>query len=284
MSTRNHPKTILYVVLSSFLSALSIKVFIEAGQLFPGGFQGLSILIIRLVERETGFVIPFGVLYILFQIGPTYLVYRVVGKWFTRYSILQFLLVSFLVSVIPSMNITYDIFLISVFGGILSGLAASLALKGNASSGGTDFIALYISHKRNANAWNFIMYVNSGMLLIAGLLFSWEAALYSIIYQYVATQVVESLHQRYKLMSLRMFTEIPDAINTAILAKTRHGITILDGVGGYSKKKYGMLYMVVSAYEVDNIIKIAQSVDPSVFIDISKTERVLGNYYRTPLD
>ena len=81
-----------------------------------------------------------------------------------------------------------------------------------------------------------------------------------------------------------MFSEIPDKLASTILENTRHGITILDGVGGYSKKKYGMLYMVVSAYEVNTVITIAQRVDPNVFIDVSKTERVLGNYYRTPLD
>lgn len=272
------------IVISALISALSLKVFISAGGLFPGGFSGLAVLLSRLILREYGIDIPFGVLYVSFNIIPTILVYKFVGKWFTRYSVLQFALVSILVAVIPEMEITYDIVLIAIFGGILSGISASLALAANASGGGTDFIAIYISNKTNAPAWQYILYGNSLLLVVAGLLFGWEKALYSIIFQYVSTQVVNSMHQRYKLMSLRLFTEVPDAMIEAILKTTRHGITKLWGEGGYSKRPKCMLYMVVNAFEVEDIVAIAQTVDPKVFIDISKTERVLGNYYRKPLE
>jgi len=281
---KKHVKTTLMIVISALISALSLKVFISAGGLFPGGFSGLAVLLSRLILREYGIDIPFGVLYVSFNIIPTILVYKFVGKWFTRYSVLQFALVSILVAVIPEMEITYDIVLIAIFGGILSGISASLALAANASGGGTDFIAIYISNKTNAPAWQYILYGNSLLLVVAGLLFGWEKALYSIIFQYVSTQVVNSMHQRYKLMSLRLFTEVPDAMIEAILKTTRHGITKLWGEGGYSKRPKCMLYMVVNAFEVEDIVAIAQTVDPKVFIDISKTERVLGNYYRKPLE
>lgn len=281
---KKHVKTTLMIIASALISALSLKVFISAGGLFPGGFSGLAVLLSRLIFRETGIDIPFGLLYVSFNILPTILVYKYVGKWFTRYSVLQYALVSILVAVIPEMEITYDIVLIAIFGGILSGISASLALAANASGGGTDFIAIYISNKTNAPAWQYILYGNSGLLVVAGLLFGWEKALYSIIYQYVSTQVVNSMHQRYKLMSLRLFTEKPDEMIDAILKTTRHGITKLWGEGGYSKQPKCMLYMVVNAFEVEDIVAVAQMVDPKVFIDISKTERVLGNYYRKPLE
>jgi uncharacterized membrane-anchored protein YitT (DUF2179 family) len=85
-------------------------------------------------------------------------------------------------------------------------------------------------------------------------------------------------------MSLRLFTDKPDEIIEAVLRTTRHGITKLWGEGGYSKQPKCMLYMVVNAFEVEEIVMIAQSVDSKVFIDISKTERVLGNYYRKPME
>jgi len=284
MDMKKHVKTTVMVVLSALLGSLAIKIFIDAGGLFPGGFSGVSILIQRVVYREFSIQIPFGLLYIGLNMGPTLLVYKFVGKWFTVYSVLQFMLVSLFVALIPSMDITYDIFLISIFGGILSGSAASLALTANASSGGTDFIAIYFSNKMNAPAWQYILYANSVLLFIAGLLFGWEKALYSIVFQYVATQVVNAMHMRYKLMSLRMFTEKPDEVVEEILKSTRHGITKLWGEGGYSKTRKCMLYMVVNAFEVEDIVEAARSVDPNMFIDISKTERVIGNYYRKPLD
>ncbi len=185
-TSRNHIKSILLVVLSAFLGALSIKVFIENGNLFPGGFAGISVLAQRLSLRYYNISIPFGLLYLGLNIYPTILVYRYVGKWFTRYSVLQIGLVSVFVELIPKIAITNDILLIAVFGGIFSGVAASLSLMANASGGGTDFIALFISHKTNTESWNYILAGNAVVLTIAGFLFGWEIALYSIIFQFVA--------------------------------------------------------------------------------------------------
>lgn len=283
-TSRNHLKSFVLVVLSAILGALSIKIFIENGNLFPGGFAGISILSQRLLARYFDIYIPFGVIYLALNVYPTFLVYQYVGKWFTRYSILQILLVSLFVEIIPAMTITNDILLIAVFGGIFAGVAASLSLMANASGGGTDFIALYISNKTNAQSWNYILAGNAVLLTIAGVLFSWEVALYSIIFQFVATTIVSNMYQRYKLMSIRMFTTVPDELSDAILSQTRHGITKIWGEGGYSKKQICMLYMVVNSYEVNHVVSIAQRVDAKVFIDVSKTEKVIGNYYRKPLD
>lgn len=281
---RNHLKSIALVTLSALLGAMSIKIFIENGNLFPGGFAGISVLIQRLTLRYFDITIPFGVLYLLLNVYPTILVYHFVGKWFTRYSVLQIALVSLFVEIIPVIKITDDILLIAVFGGIFSGVAASLSLMANASGGGSDFIALFISHKTNTQSWNYILAGNAVILSIAGMLFSWEVALYSIIFQYVSTVIVSNLYQRYKLMSIRMFTSKPEELTEAILSKTRHGITKIWGEGGFSKKEVCMLYMVVNTYEVNQVVEIAQKVDSKVFIDISKTDKVIGNYYRIPLD
>ena len=135
---RNHLKSIALVTLSALLGAMSIKIFIENGNLFPGGFAGISVLIQRLTLRYFDITIPFGVLYLLLNVYPTILVYHFVGKWFTRYSVLQIALVSLFVEIIPVIKITDDILLIAVFGGIFSGVAASLSLMANASGGGSD--------------------------------------------------------------------------------------------------------------------------------------------------
>jgi len=281
---RNHLKSFVLVVISALLGAMAIKIFIENGNLFPGGFAGISVLIQRLAVRYFEIYIPFGVLYLLLNVYPTILVYHYVGKWFTRYSVLQIALVSLFVEIIPVIKITDDILLIAVFGGIFSGVAASLSLMANASGGGSDFIALFISHKTNTESWNYILAGNAVLLTIAGILFSWEIALYSIIFQYVSTVIVSNMYQRYKLMSIRMFTNKPEELTEAILSKTRHGITKIWGEGGYSKKEVCMLYMVVNTYEVNQVVAIAQFIDHKVFIDISKTDKVIGNYYRIPLD
>ena len=122
------------------------------------------------------------------------------------------------------------------------------------------------------------------LLSIAGFLFGWEEALYSIIYQFVVTQVIESRYERFKYMALNMITEHPNEVSAAIFKATRHGITKLWGEGGYSRKPKCMLYMVVNAFEVNDVVQAAKSVDPTIFISISKAEKIIGNYFLKPLE
>lgn len=284
MTKRSHLKSTVLIVTSALLMSFSLKVFIEAGSLFPGGFTGMTVIIQRLAKQYFNFTIPFGPLYILLNTYPTILVYKYIGKWFTRYSMLHILLLSILVTIIPAYAVTYDEFLIAVFGGVLTGVGASLALLGNASGGGTDFIALYISNKTNQSAWHYILYGNVTLLLLAGLLFGWEKALYSMIFQFVSTSTINTLHKRYRLVALTMFTSIPEEVIDSILIHSRHGITKLWGEGGYTKEPRAMLYMVTTAYEVDEVIEIARTVDPKIFIDMSYIEKVYGRFYQKPLD
>lgn len=283
-TVKKNIKTTIVIIFSAFLSALTINVFVYSGGFFPGGFSGISVLINRSLIQYTGIDIPYGLLYVLMNIFPTILVYKYVGKRFTTFSILQYGLVSFFTLILPVVKLDYDIILITIFGGIFSGISVVLSLMQNASGGGTDFIAIYASNRYRKPIFNYILYANMGILSIAGLLFGWEKALYSIIYQYVSTQVIESRYQRYKFSTLHMITNHPEEVSQAIFKSTRHGITKLQAEGMYSKSEKTMLYMVVNAFEVNDVVSAAKEADPKIFITISKADKIVGNYYLKPMD
>lgn len=277
-------KTTIVIFFSAFLSAITINVFVYSGGFFPGGFSGISVLINRSMIEYTGIDIPYGLLYVLMNIFPTILVYKYVGKRFTTFSILQYGLVSLFTLILPVVKLDYDIILITIFGGIFSGISVVLSLMQNASGGGTDFIAIYASNRYRKPIFNYILYGNMVILSVAGLLFGWEKALYSIIYQYVSTQVIESRYQRYKYSTLHMITNHPEEVSQAIFKNTRHGITKLRAEGMYSKSEKTMLYMVVNAFEVNDVVSAAKEVDPKIFITISKADKIVGNYYLKPME
>jgi uncharacterized membrane-anchored protein YitT (DUF2179 family) len=77
------------ILLSALLYALSLKMFINAGGLFPGGFSGLSVLATRLISKTFQIEIPFAVFYIALNIIPAFLVSNQIGKRFTIYSTLR---------------------------------------------------------------------------------------------------------------------------------------------------------------------------------------------------
>ena len=126
--------------------------------------------------------VPYSAVNFALNAIPAYIGYKTVGKKFTLYSCVMIVLTGVFVEILPVTNITEDILLITIFGGILQGVALGIALRGNASSGGTDFIAMWISQRTNQPAWNYILAMNAVMLVAAGYLFGWNAALYSIIF------------------------------------------------------------------------------------------------------
>ena len=267
------------VLFASLLMSVNIKSFVRAGNLIPGGFTGLSLLLQRTAETFFGISLPYSVINIALNAIPAIIGFRMIGKKFTSYTVLMIVLNSFLVDLIPVTPITYDPLLVSVFGGILNGTAISIALFGKASSGGTDFIAVYLSSRLHKPSWNFVFGINVVILTTAGFLFGFEAAMYSIIFQFTCTQTIQILHQRYKKHTLFIVTRHPAKVYEEIKNFTHHSATQFTGKGCYSQDELTLLYSVVSREEAKLLIKKVKEVDPSAFINIIKTDYINGRFY-----
>ncbi len=276
--------TFCLMFVSAFIYSIAITSFSNVGGLYPGGFSGISRIIVDIARRFAHIEIPFGILYFTLNLFPTLLVFKYIGKRFTIFSIIQYIFVSILTMFLKPLFLVDDPLLIAVFGGLLGGIGMGIALHNNASSGGTDFIAIFVSSRYNRSVWNYVMIANAMILCVAGLLFGWEKALYSIIYQFVSTQVVEKLHERYKMETLTIITKHPDEVAKKVLEGTRHGITEIKAEGVYSHKDTAMLYMVINTFQKRAVIKAVLSVDPNAFINIQTTTAVIGNYYQQPLE
>lgn len=163
--------TIIAVTVAAFLMALNTKTFVNTGGLYPGGMTGMSILIQRAVKQLAGIMLPFSIINITLNIIPVYIGFRFIGKKFTAFSCVMILLNSFFTDLIPNHIITQDVLLISIFGGMINGVAISLCLNRGATSGGTDFISIYLSEKSNMDTFNVILGFNAVILCIAGFMF-----------------------------------------------------------------------------------------------------------------
>ena len=150
-------RRLITVVLASLLMAINIKTFVRTGGLYPGGATGLTILIQRISQMYLPHEIPYSPINILLNAIPVYIGFRFIGKKFTFFSLIMILLTGFFTDMMPAHVITYDTLLIAVFGGIINGVVISLCLSVDATTGGTDFIAIYLSQKRGMETWNLIL-------------------------------------------------------------------------------------------------------------------------------
>ncbi|MBO4531630.1 MAG: YitT family protein [Paludibacteraceae bacterium] len=267
------------IIIAALLMAANIRTLVHTGGLYPGGATGLTILILRIGESFFGIHLHYTFINIILNAIPIYIGFRFIGRKFTIYSCLMILLTGVFTDLIPSYPITEDILLISIFGGIINGLAICLCLLVDATSGGTDFIAIYMSEKKHRDSWNISLAINIVILLAAGLLFGWDKALYSIIFQYVSTQILHALHKRYQKETLLITTTHPDTVCDVIAQQSNHGATIMESEGSTHNKNF-LVYSVVSREEYIKIIHGVQKADPDAFINTINTDKLMGKFYQ----
>jgi uncharacterized membrane-anchored protein YitT (DUF2179 family) len=277
-------KRILVIVMASLIMAANIKTFVQTGGLYPGGATGLTILIQRMAEMYLGIVIPYTLVNLLLNAVPIYIGFRYIGKKFTLYSCLMIFLTGIFTDMLPGIVITYDTLLISVFGGMINGLAVSLCLMVEATSGGTDFIAIYLSDKKGVDSFNIVLAFNAVILSLAGILFGWDKALYSIIFQYVSTQMLHVLYKKYQQETLFIVTNRPEEVCEAVFRVSHHGATVLEGEGSYEHCERNVVYSVVSGAESKKVIRAVKEADGKAFINAVKTQQLSGRFYQKPAD
>lgn len=275
-------KRILVICIASLIMAANIKSFVRTGGLYPGGATGLTLLIQRVAELFFHVTIPYTVVNIALNAVPVYIGFRFIGRKFTWYSCLVILLTSVLTDIMPAHVITYDILLISIFGGLINGFVISLCLWMNATTGGTDFIAIYLSEKKEIDSWNIVLGLNVLILVAAGILFGWDKALYSIIFQFASTQTLHLLYKKYQHQTLFVVTNHAEAVYEAVARITNHGATIMEGEGSYEHRERKVVYSVVSSAESRAVIRAVKEADPHAFINVMKTEQIAGKFYQKP--
>ena len=263
---KNDLKRIVVVCFAALMMALNIKTFVRAGGLYPGGATGLTLLVQRSAKRFFHIAIPYTFVNVLLNAVPIYIGFRFIGKKFTLYSCLMIVLTSVLTDMLPGYAITYD------------------TLAVNATSGGTDFIAIYLSDKKGIDSWNMVLGLNVIILAAAGVLFGWDKALYSIIFQYASTQVLHELYKKYQQNTVLVVTNHARDVYEAIARVCNHRATIMEGEGSYEHRERKVVYSVISSAEIKKVMKAIKEADPHAFVNVMKTEQLSGRFYQKPTD
>ena len=272
-------KRLFFVLLGAIVFSLNMNSFVAEASLIPGGFAGISLLIQRTVEKFFGFHIPYTALYWCLNAIPVYISFRFIGKKFTIFSLVMIIISSLLTDFIPAITITNEPLLCAVFGGIINGCAITLCLKADATSGGTDFIAIYFSEKKGIDMWNYIFGMNVAVLVIAGLIFGFEKSLYSIIFQFSSTQVLNLLYKHYQKVTMLIITDKPDELYQIVKDMTNHDATKFEGTGCYRNADKTLLYTVVSSDELGKVTKEIKKCDEHAFINVLKTKELYGRFF-----
>lgn len=275
--------TMAAVAASALLQAYVIQAFIRPSNMLSGGFTGVAILIDNITSLY-GYSFSTSLGMLVLNIPVAILCSKSIGFRFTFYSMVQVFLSSLFLKVFHFQPMFNDVMLNVIFGGFLYGISVVIALRGNASTGGTDFIALYVSNKTGRSIWEYVFAGNVVILCIFGLMFGWIYAGYSILFQYIATKAIAAFHHRYERVTLQITTSKAKAVMKAYVNRYRHGISCVEAIGGYSHKKMNLLHTVVSSYEVPDIVTLMREEDPHIIVNMIKTENFYGGFYQAPFE
>lgn len=121
------------------------------------------------------------------------------------------------------------------------------------------------------------------LLALFGILFGWDKALYSIIFQFATTQVINVLYKRYQKSTVLIISEKQDEIVSLIKAVTNHDATLFTGKGGYEGAQRTMIYTVVSTEQEEKLFHEIKLIDPNAFVNVLETKALRGKFFMKKL-
>lgn len=269
-------KRIVVVIVGSFLLAVSLNLFLINANVYASGFTGAAQLTSSIFYDFFNMRVSTGILVLLYNIPVFILGWFKVGRGFTIYSGISVIFVTIFLEVLPVVSLTDDIIMNAVVGGVIGGAGVGITLKLGASTGGMDIIAMVLSRLQDRPIGNYFLILNGVIIVLAGILYEPENALYTMLTLYVTTVVIDALHTRHEKVTAMIITNKADELQEAIHQKMVRGITILPAVGAYTREDRNMLYLVVTRYELYDLEQIITDVDPQAFTNIVQTTGIFG--------
>ena len=273
-------KKIVIVIAGALLNALAMNLFLIPANVYSSGFTGIAQLLSKVLSDYTPIQLSMGILLLLLNIPVAILGWRKVGKSFTVYSFLSVLMSSFFLTIVPIKQVSQDILLNAVFGGVILAVGVGITLKWGASTGGVDIIAMVLSRMKDKPVGPYMFVLNGIIIVTAGFLFGWEKALYTLVTLYTSTRVIDAIHTRHAKLTAMVITKKADELKKAIHGSLVRGITMIPAKGAFSNEPRDLLMIVITRYELYDLERIIKEVDPNAFTNIIQTTGVYGFFRR----
>lgn len=273
-------KDYFYITSGSFLTALGLDLCLIPNKLVEGGISGLSTILHYLIH------VPVGITMLFFNLILFFLAFKIMGSSFGIKSIYSTVILSILVDllyyIIPSAWVIRNPNVAVIFGAFLTGIGIGIVLSRNASTGGTDIIAMIVNKLTGFSTGWALLITDFIITLFAGISFGKEIGIYSliavIINSFVIDQVLMGVTSSFEIM---IVTRKGKEIAERILKDIGRGVTILEGEGAFTHKRREILWVIVrTRKEFINLKKLVKEEDSKAFISVKTTKEVLGEGFK----
>ncbi|MDF7626843.1 YitT family protein [Leuconostocaceae bacterium ESL0723] len=277
----DYVKQIGGAVFYAIIVAVAMNYFWLPGHIYSSGFTGFS----QLVASASG-----GHISIAWALAVVNLPMLALAWWklswrFAIFTTLAVLLSAAFVPVFQTSTIlTPDPLINAIFGGALNGMAVGTALRCGVGTGGLDVIGMLVKRHLGYKVGTVNLAFNTLIMIGAGISYGWKYALYSIIGVVISSRMIDFFYTRQQQMQEMIITTKPEEMVEAIQHNMRRGVTVIDNAhGGYTGKDRSILLTVITQYEIADLRKAIDEVDPHAFSSAWKIEHTRGRFYEPDL-
>jgi len=261
------------IFLGTFIMGFGIKDLYDPVNLVTGGFTGVGIIL------KSSFHIPLWVCNTLLNIPLFLIAIPKLGWKFIKRTLFATACLSLALAVIPESSfLSDDIMLSSLFGGVLNGAGIGLVFMSQATTGGTDLLAVLIHRKLRRFSIMEIMEVLDGIIVTVGVsVFGIRPVLYAIIAIFLVSKVSDTILEGLKFSKQAfIISEHPDEIAEKIMNGLGRGVTGIEAKGMYTGGGKRMLFCVVPKREISQLKDVVKETDPDAFVIVSDAREVFG--------
>lgn len=267
------------ITLGALLSAIAVRVFLVPNNVVTGGLTGVAQLLNSLVGT------PVGAVVLALNIPLLIFGWRRLGGFVfgvrTAYAIV---VMSVAIDALApyARPVTSDPLLYSLYGGLLDGVGLGLILRARGTAGGTDIIARLVETRTGIQPGRTLLFCD--VLIFTGALFAYgpEKILYALLVAFVATRAIDFVLSAGRgARQALIITAEPARITATILNELGRGVTVLEGVGGYTGTARAVLLCILSRSEVGALTRAVSEADPQAFMVIGEAGEVIGEGFRS---
>jgi uncharacterized membrane-anchored protein YitT (DUF2179 family) len=276
-------RNFLFLTLARIISAFGVTIFLFPVKLYDSGISGLSMLL----DQVTPEYLTLSVFLIALNVPIFIFGFKRQGLSFTIYSVFTvaiYSLTSFLIMNVLPIDVSFvsplagtDLLLCAVFGGLISGIGSGITIRFGGAIDGIDVLSVVFAKKTNISIGTFVFIFNTILYIVCGIVIqSWILPLYSIVTYFVGSRTVDFIVEGFDRSKCAMIvttkaSEISDALSDAF--KTSG--TIVNAVGGYSKKEKEIVYFIINHFQINKLKQIVHEIDDSAFISLQDVSDII---------
>nr|WP_240731334.1 YitT family protein [Exiguobacterium mexicanum] len=266
----------LLLLLGAFIFAVGLEAFLVPNQIIDGGIVGVSIITSYLTDTKL------AIWLVLFNIPFIFFGYRQIGKTFAVVTLLAITLMSGFTILLHSVEpFTDDLLLSTVFGGFLLGAGVGLVIRAGGSLDGTEILAVSFTDRLPFSVGEIVMFFNIFILGMAGFVFSWDRAMYSLLTYFIAFKTIDIVLEGIdQSKAAWIITTSPDDVGQAIMDRLGRGVTYLHGEGAYTGDGKKVVFTVISRLEETKLKDILDDYDEKAFLAIGNIHDVRGGQFK----